>query len=156
MALDACREIMRARAAQGACTLVTRMKATPDIAPSTKVANAFVHVDSKDMPDRPHDLQPSTLVEHSVHHVLARFRQAAQELRLSVRFVWVQYNMGPNEFYEGDVESDTACVLVLWRPGHFKPNVFKTGCLLTNMMYELAPKPAFGFDGIEEIYNFSQ
>jgi hypothetical protein len=140
---------MRARAAQGACTLVTRMKATSEIAPSTKVASAFVHTDSKDMPDRPHALQPSALVDHNVHDVLEGFRQAAQELRLSVRFVWVQYNLGPNE-------SDTACVLVLWRPGHFKPNLFKTGSLLTNMMYELAPKPADGFDGIEEIYNFGQ
>jgi hypothetical protein len=107
------------------------------------------------MPISPHTIVPSALNGHRIHDVLVAFRDAAAEAQLAIRFVWTQYNLGPNLFYENDEESDTACVLVMWRLPErpWRPLRSAKG-LLGGMSYSLESKPAAGFDDIRDIYNF--
>ncbi len=153
--LAACSEILLARAARGACTLVTVKKEAVNIRPNTTVMNAITHTCSGDMPISPHTIVPSALNGHRIHDVLVAFRDAAAEAQLAIRFVWTQYNLGPNLFYENDEESDTACVLVMWRLPErpWRPLRSAKG-LLGGMSYSLESKPAAGFDDIRDIYNF--
>jgi hypothetical protein len=134
---------------------VTVKKEAGNIRPNTTVMNALMHTGSSDMPISPHTIVPSALNGHKMHDVLAAFRDAAAEAQLAIRFVWTQYNLGPNLFYEDDEESDTACVLVMWglpeRP--WRPLRSAKG-LLGGMSYSLESKPATGFDDLEDIYDF--